>query len=169
MMMSGLLALTELTVSDVRMPPALLEASLGLFAINAIVEGAITLSVVRAIERLRSGGPQLAVGTSPAIAAAGAAWKNALAVMAIATVFLASVGVLIASALPDGLEHVAKTLGMPFGAHSFLHSPLRDYHIQVLGTSWLSRASAGLIGLVFIYVICALGGHLLGRGRRLYS
>ena len=168
-MMSGLLALAELTLSDVRMPPALLEASLGLFAINAIAEGAITVSVVRAIERLRSGEPQLAGGPSTELATSRAAWKNVLPALAVSAVLLASVGVLVASALPDGLEHVAKTLGVPFGAHPFLHSPLRDYQIQVLGNSWLSRASAGLVGLLLIYVVCALGGHLLGRARRSYS
>ena len=168
-MVSGLLALTELTLSDVRMPPALLEASLGLFAINAAIEGAITVSVVRAIERLRAGGPSLAVETPISHEAPRHMWKNALTAMGLAAVILASVGVLVASALPDGLEHVAKTLGMPFGAHPFLHAPLRDYQIQALGTSWLSRASAGLVGLVLIYVVCALGGYLLGRGRRSYS
>jgi len=168
-MMSGLLALAELTLSDIRMPPVLLEASLGLFAINAIVEGAITVSVVRAIDRLRSDGPQLAVGPSAAPMTSRAAWKNVLLAMAIAAVFLASAGVLVASALPDGLEHVAKALGVPFGAHPFLHSPLRDYQIRALGNSWLSRATAGLVGLILIYVVCALGGHLLGRSRRSYS
>ncbi len=166
-MMSGLLALAELTLSNVRMPPALLEASLGLFAINAIAEGAITVSVVRAIERLRSGGAQLSMGPSNVVDRA--VWKNVFPAMAIAAVFLASIGVLVASALPDGLEHLAKALGMPFGAHPILHAPLSDYQIRMLGTSWLSRASAGLVGLFLIYIVCALGGHLLGRGRRSYS
>jgi cobalt/nickel transport system permease protein len=168
-MMSGLLALTELTLSDVRMPPALLEASLGLFAVNAVIEGAITASVVRAIERLRSGGPSLTIETSTDSRTPRDMWKNVLTAMAMAAVLLASVGVLIASALPDGLAYLAKTLGMPFGAQPLLHAPLRDYHIQALGESWLSRASAGLVGLILIYIVCALGGYLLGRGRRSYS
>lgn len=168
-MMSGLLALAELTLSGVRMPSALLEASLGLFAINAIAEGAITVSVVRAIERLHAGTAPLAIGPSASIRIHRSAWKNILPAVAIGAVFLASAGILLASALPDGLEHVAQALGMPFGAHPLFHSPLGDYQIQALGTGWFSRASAGLIGLLLIYLVCVLGGHLLARGRRSYS
>lgn len=168
-MMSGVLALTELTLSDVRMPATLLEVSLGLFAVNALAEGAITVSVVRAIERLQPSGSPAAVGPYAGAEMTRAGWKSVLPAMGMAALFLASIGVLVASSLPDGLEHLAKALGMPFGAQPLLHSPLSNYEIHALGTNWLSRAGAGLAGLILIYVICALGGHLLGRGRRSYS
>lgn len=168
-MMSGVLALTELTLSNVRMPAPLLEASLGLFAVNALAEGAITVSVVRAIERLQSNGSPVVIGSDGGTTAGRPAWKSVLPAMGLAALFLASIGVLAASSLPDGLEHLAKALGMPFGVHPVLRSPLSDYRIHALGTNWFSRASAGLAGLVLIYIVCALGGHLLGRARRSYS
>lgn len=167
-LVSGLLALSELTLSGVRMPTALLDASLGLFLVNAIVEGAITVSVLRAIERLHPDATQLAIGP-PSPPRTRFLWKSLIPAFGLTSVLLASVGVLIASTSPDGLEHLANALGIPFGAYPMLHSPLGDYQIQALGTTWLSRAGAGLIGLLLIYLVCALGGHLLGRGRRSYS
>ncbi|HSU33432.1 MAG TPA: energy-coupling factor ABC transporter permease [Bryobacteraceae bacterium] len=167
-LVSGVLALSELTLSGVHMPTALLDASLGLFLVNAVVEGAITVSVLRAIEQLQPGATQLELG-SESPRPARSVWKSLVPAFALASILLASVGVLIASTLPDGLEHLAKALGIPFGGYPTLHSPLSEYQIQALGTSWLSRAGAGLIGLLLIYLVCALGGHLLGRGRRSYS
>jgi ABC-type Co2+ transport system permease subunit len=55
-LVSGILALAELLLSGIRMPSTLIGASLGLFAVNAILEGAITVSVLRAIERLNPAG-----------------------------------------------------------------------------------------------------------------
>src|SRR6185437_12223989 len=54
-LVSGILALSELAISGIRMPGTLLAASFGLFTVNAILEGAITVSVLRAIERLNPG------------------------------------------------------------------------------------------------------------------
>src|SRR4051794_18938569 len=46
-LVSGVLALSELLVSGIRMPSTLIAVSLALFAVNAVLEGAITLSVLR--------------------------------------------------------------------------------------------------------------------------
>jgi hypothetical protein len=92
-----------------------------------------------------------------------------LGVMALGTVTVAMVGILIASRLPDGLEHLALRLGIPFGGGVPFESPLRDYQLQSFGATWFSRASAGLLGLVLIYFVCVFGGFLLTRARRSYS
>ncbi len=167
-LVSGVLALAELLLSGIRMPGALIEVSLGLFTVNALVEGAITLSVLGAIEHLN---PGLALGSMSGRqtpATTGAAWRKLTAVVAFASVTLAALGVLFASTLPDGLERLAAKLGMPFG-QAFFRSQLADYEIRALGKNWLSRASAGLAGLLLIYAVCTLGGHLLSRARRSYS
>ena len=164
---AGVLALTELVVSGIRIPGTLLAISLGLFTVNALIEGAITLSVLRAIERLNPAaceGASCVMNTSPV-----PVWRRVIPVLGIASVTLAAFGILIASTLPDGLEHVAKHLGMPFGAHPLFHSPLSDYRIYALGPNWFSRVGAGLLGLLLVYLVCALGGHLLSRVRRSYS
>jgi cobalt/nickel transport system permease protein len=163
---SGILALTELTLSGIRMPATLLEASLGLFTINAVLEGAITVSVLRAIERLNPGISEAGLTVSPV--ANGIGWRKVAGAIAAASLILGAGGVLVASTLPDGLEHLAKSLGMPFG-HAVLHSPVSAYQIHALGATWFSRAIAGLAGLVLIYAVCTIGGHLLGRMRRSYS
>ncbi len=165
---SGVLALSELTLSGIRMPGTLLGASLGLFTINAILEGAITVSVLRAIERLNPGITDSVFGKTESIGSYSSRWPKAVAGLAAASLVLAAGGVLIASTLPDGLENVAKTLGMRFGQPAFV-SPLRYYRIEAFGSEWFSRTAAGIFGLVLIYVICALGGHLLARARRSYS
>jgi len=165
---SGVLALAELTLSGIRMPATLLGASLGLFAINAILEGVITVSVLGAIERLNPGITDTVFGNAESITGHPFRWPTAVAALAAGSLVLAAGGILIASTLPDGLENVAKTLGMPFGQPSF-RSPLGYYRIQALGPEWFSRAAAGILGLVLIYAVCALGGRLLARARRSYS
>src|SRR5580704_11589181 len=52
---SAALALFELLRSGVRMPPAVLTVSIGLFVGSAIAEGAITLAIVQALEALQPG------------------------------------------------------------------------------------------------------------------
>jgi cobalt/nickel transport system permease protein len=55
LLVSALLALTELLLSDVPMPPAILAVSISLFVVSAVMEGAITLIVVQALERIQPG------------------------------------------------------------------------------------------------------------------
>src|SRR3954468_14392445 len=50
---SAVLALAELLLSGVRMPGPVLGASLGVFAISALLEGAITMTVVSALEGIQ--------------------------------------------------------------------------------------------------------------------
>ncbi len=164
---SGILALTELTLSGIRIPATLLQASLALFAVNAILEGAITVSVVRAISRLNPGVAETGLSRDPGVST-GTGWQKVAGAICAASLVLAAGGVLIASSLPDGLEHLTNALGMPWG-HAVLHSPVSNYQVHVLGATWFSRAMAGLAGLAIIYAVCTIGGHLLGRMRRSYS
>lgn len=168
-LLSGLLALGELLLSGIRMPSTLIAISLALFGVNAILEGAITVSVLRAIERLN---PTLTRGASDGIPLPGSLkplLPRLVSSVALASVTLAAAGIWFASRLPDGLEQLAQKLGLPFGAERMFRSPLSDYQVAALGGNWFSRASAGLLGLAFIYLVCALGGHLIARGRRSYS
>ncbi len=88
---------------------------------------------------------------------------------AIVSIVLTSAGMMFASALPDGIEHLAKRLQIDFSTGSILHAPLRDYQVQMLGASSFSRIGAGLIGLLLVYFVCAIGSYLLTRTRRSYS
>lgn len=169
-LISGTAALAELLISGIRMPAALIAISLLLFTVNALIEGAITVSVLKAVERLGlttfladEDKRRSEIRTSPR------RWGAVIPAAAAGALVLALCGVFIASLLPDGLEHLANALRVPFGAHPLFQAPMRDYKIPALGANWLSRASAGLLGLLVIYCVCALGGVLLGRARRSYS
>jgi cobalt/nickel transport system permease protein len=165
---SGILALAELRLSGNPISSILLVISLGLFAINALAEGAITVSVLRALERVSPELPsQLSPSAHPSVSRPMR--YRSIGAIAVISIVLTTAGIAVASTLPDGLEHLAERLQVHFSTSSTLHSPLRDYQIQMLGSSWFSRVSAGLIGLLLVYFACAIGGYLLTRTRRSYS
>jgi cobalt/nickel transport system permease protein len=162
-MTSGIAALSELLVSGVRISPALVELSLIVFFVNAVIEGAITVSVLRAIERLSPAG-RLAIAQQTRTSSS---WRPVIAAGGAVSAVLAAGAVVLASTLPDGLERLALTLHVPFEKR--FHSPLSGYRLSAVHEDWLSRATAGLAGLIVIYIVCAIGGKLLGRARRSYS
>jgi len=149
------LAIAELLLSGVAIPAPILWVSTGLFTITAALEGAITLAVVRGIEALNPGLIRQRTTTR----------SSTLAILAVAAVWLAAVGIIFASSYPDGLEKLAQNLGLASKARNLFTTPLADYSIRQLGSSWLSRASAGLAGLALIYGACLLFGRLISRRR----
>jgi hypothetical protein len=161
-MVSGLLALTELSISGIRIPPGLLVISGTLFLANAVMEGAITATVLRAIERLT---PE----TSPVVSDRPFRFRRAVIATGLAALVLGSAGLLIASAAPDGLEHLTAQLGLTQSTVAIFQSPLADYQWRALGSTYLSRATAGLTGIFIIYTACLVGSRLLARVRRTYS
>ena len=155
-LVSGCFALSELALSGVPMPGRLVSISLALFLVSALMEGAITLAAVSAIERLGTRG--LEGNLTPR-----AAGSRVLGAFAIAAVLLVAAGVLVASAAPENLERVAAQFGIAAHAPVWLHAPLADYEWKGLASVWLRKASAGLAGLALIYGVCALTGRLLAR------
>jgi cobalt/nickel transport system permease protein len=154
-LVAALLALAELLVSGIRMPPAILGVSLALFLVSAAIEGAITLAVVEGIERLRSRGSATAAPAgSPVLIAVG-----------IAAVLLAGGAMLFASTAPDGLESLAERIGIAGLATSLLASPLSNYTAHWMGASWMARTAAGLAGLVLIGTVAAVLGWMAARKR----
>jgi cobalt/nickel transport system permease protein len=151
-LISGCLALSELLASGVPMPRRMLLVSIGLFLVSAVIEAAITLAVVRAIERLNP------AWVYPIKARrAPAAGSRTLGVVAIAAVVLVVAGILIASTAPEVIEKLA------VASPQWMHSPLADYQVAGIESPWLKRALAGLAGLGLIYGACALGGRWMKR------
>jgi cobalt/nickel transport system permease protein len=136
-LVSALLALTELLVSGVPLPRPALAVTLGLFAMNALAEGAITAAVLEGIYRLNAGFIRPAQGMRP----------RTLAVVALAAALLAAVGVLVASTHPDGIERLLHR------APGLLDAP------------WFRKTAEGLAGVVAIFVLTALAGRLIARRR----
>jgi cobalt/nickel transport system permease protein len=149
-LVSALAALSELLLSGVRMPGSVLVVSLGIFVVSAVLEGAITLTVVQALERIQPGYVRKPVpGRSFALGAVG--------VMAI---LLATVGTLFASTNPDGLERLAGQIGIAAREAVLLAAPMPDYR-----SPWLGKAGAGLAGILLIFVACQVIGRVVSRRR----
>jgi cobalt/nickel transport system permease protein len=132
-MASSVLALAELLISGVRMPGPVLGLSLAVFLISALLEGAITLAVIQALEAMQPGSVRQPTGGR----------RLALCVTAAVAVLLVAVGVLFASTAPDGIE---RALG-----------------VAVADASWLRKAGTGLLGLAVLFVTCTVFGRLAAK------
>jgi cobalt/nickel transport system permease protein len=155
LLVSALLALLELTLSGVPMPPAILTVSLGLFVISALLEGAITLAVIQALESIQPGFLRQPKG----ITARGALTLAASAIV------LAGGGMFIASARPDGIEGLARKTGIWSQVTTIFRTPLTDYQAGFVSSPWLAKALAGLTGLFVVYVLCAVISRILTASR----
>jgi cobalt/nickel transport system permease protein len=134
-MTSACLALGQLLISGVPMTGGVLWASLGLFVVSALIEGAITVAAVRAIERLN---PVWVAGPRPSS-------SRTVAGVGLAALMLVVVGTLIASAAPDGIQR------------------LTGQGVDSLG--WPQRSMVGLAGLAMLFALVYLGGKLKSRRR----
>jgi hypothetical protein len=83
--------------------------------------------------------------------------------LAVAALLLAVVGVMVASAYPDGLEKLAQQAGIAAGARTLFQTPFSDYETAFVQSPWLRKASAGVAGLALIYGVCLALGHAVGR------
>lgn len=139
---SALMALSELLISGVRMPPSVLGLSIALFVVSAILEGAITLAVIQALEVIQ-----------PNFVRKPAAGRSAGIALAVTAIALAAVGVLYAATGPDGIEKLGQ-------ARTLLSTPFSGYETAFLQSSWLRKATSGLAGLALIYGACMVIGRV---------
>lgn len=81
---------------------------------------------------------------------------------------LAGVVSYFASAHPDGLEHVAETLGFDTtaGDHGTEASPFADYGTSGVDNGFLSGGIAGVVGVVLVGAVMWAVLALLRRGRK---
>jgi len=154
-LVSAILALAELLISGVKMPGAVLGVSLALFVVSGLLEGGITLAVIQALESIQPG----------FIRKPAAGRSFALGAVSVGAVLLAAVGVLFASAAPDGIERLGRETGIAAHARTLLETPLSGYEVTFLHSSWAGRAAAGLAGLALIYIACLAIGRAVARHR----
>ncbi len=152
-LVSACLAISELLLSGVAIPAAALGLSLVVFLVTAMLEGAITLAVFQSLESLDPGW----------VRPGAAVPRRALGALATAAVLLACVGVLVASAAPDGLERLADQVGIADRARSLIATPLADYELRGLASSRLGKAAAGLAGLALVYGVCVVVSRRMTR------
>jgi cobalt/nickel transport system permease protein len=139
---SACLALGELRVSGVPIPPRLFWISLALFGLSALIEGAITLAAARAIARLN---PVWIREAAPLRPRALAAFAACAAVVAIA-------GVSIASRAPDALQILLPRETAPLAGGPLLEG-------------WPQRAAGAFFAMMLIYGACIAIGRRLARPR----
>jgi cobalt/nickel transport system permease protein len=154
-MTAAALALSELLLSGVELPPAMLTVSLAWFLVSAVIEGALTMAVATALERIQPGclkRPQ----------ANNRAWIAAAA----AALVLGAFGWLIASERPDGLEALALRAGISDRVISLIASPMGEYQASFIANPAISKTVAGLAGLIVIYVLCTAVSRALAAARR---
>jgi cobalt/nickel transport system permease protein len=144
---SGSLALWQLSLSGVALSDAAVGIALALFLATGFIEGAITVAAFRAICRLSPG----------AIPERSPVSFQARAAVAMLALLLVTGGAWMASAAPDGLQHLAAKVGLE--EHGvWTAAPFAGYELSGVGPGWLQKSAAGLIGVVCIYAVCALGG-----------
>ena len=72
---------------------------------------------------------------------------------------------MVASAHPDGLEKLARDIGIASRERVLLATPLADYQAGFFASPWLRKAAAGLAGLALILGACLLLGRFAARKR----
>lgn len=146
------LALGQILLSGAAMPWSVVSLSLVFFLITAGMEGAITLAVFEAIERL-----------NPRWVAEPAGPRRAWGLLAAMALTMGLAGALFASASPDVLHRLTEQIGVAQRATLTLAGPLPDYELPGNGAPWIRRAGAGLCGIVLIYALCLVSARLLRR------
>ncbi len=90
--------------------------------------------------------------------------RRAVWAIAIVTLVLVTVGVLVSSAWPDGLERVAASLGFASrGTVVAPVSPFANYEARFFHSRWAAQVSAGLLGVALLYAFGMLFGRSLRR------
>ncbi|HWQ57086.1 MAG TPA: energy-coupling factor ABC transporter permease [Bryobacteraceae bacterium] len=148
-LVGALLAISELLLSGIPMPGAVLGVSLGLFMVSAVLEGAITVAVVGALEGMQPDFVHQPSGRRSYV----------LGALASAAILLSVVGVLFASANPDGLEKLAADVGIASRAKTLFATPLADYEAGFFESPWARKAGAGMAGLVLMFGASVLLGR----------
>jgi cobalt/nickel transport system permease protein len=147
-LVSGAAALAELLLSGVPIRGTGILVTMGFFLVMAAVEGAITLAVMEALEGMQPGFVRKPEGRR----------SMAMGALGVSALLLATVGVLFAASAPDPIEKLGRS-------RRIFSTVLADYQTTVLHNPWLSKATAGLAGLLLIYAACLLIGRVVARHR----
>jgi hypothetical protein len=128
----------------------------GIHVLIGLGEAAITALVLAAVARTRPDLLPWGEAASPAMRA-GEVVAYGLTVALALAVFVAP----FACPWPDGLEHVAETLGFAERAGEAAPAPLPDYAVPGVGAESVSTAIAGLAGTAAAFAVSFLLARVL--------
>lgn len=153
-LVSAGLAMSQILLSGVPVTTPLLQLSAGLFTLAALAEGAITVAVLSAIEKI-----------NPDWVCRPAARRNrVLTLVGAASVAVAIASIFVASTDPDALERIQIHIGVtPTGA--LLSTPFADYRFASIVSDNAAKAVAGLVGLALVYAVCTAVGRVVAQRR----
>lgn len=147
------MAIVELLLSGIPMHGAVLSTSLIVFAAAGVAEAVITVAIVRALERMH---PRF-------VRAPEGSRSRALALAGAGVAVLAAVGIVIASAAPDGLEKLAEEAGFAARVQTLAPALMPDYQIPGGGPEWMRKVIAALAGLGLMLFVSFGVARLLWR------
>ena len=145
---AGLCAL-ELWWSGTYQLDVVLPAMLIVHSFIGIGEALISGSVVAFLLRVR---PDLLYASRTATYEKSSARQLAVAGLAVA-LFVAFCLAPLASAAPDGLEHVAAGLGAAEAVRAPWAIPFADYQVGGIHAVWLATSLAGVVGTLTVFVL----------------
>ena len=151
-LVSGSLALGEILLSGIPLPGAVTSAALLFFLVGAIVEGVLTVLVVRGIDAI-----------NPAWIRRPTESGTVTRVLAASAAALGCGGFLLASTNPDGLEKVAEQLGIANRAVTVVSAPFPDYQFMLAASEPVGKIAAAIVGLVLAYFVCLVVAKTVGR------
>lgn len=155
-LVASLLAALEIGLSGVVPVGTALTSMLLVHLPIGLAEGVATASIISALERLR---PDLLSGFEQPH------WSRQGIVGAVGAIaVLATLAVMFASSNPDGLEHVAETLGFSSQAFAALPAPFPDYQVHD-GDPLGVRIGVAFFGLLMVSGSLALVNRLIRRSR----
>lgn len=152
-LVSAGLALIQLLLSGVKMGGTILGLSVAFFIVSAALEGAISVVVVRAVERLHPGWIRKPIAFR----------SSAFALLGVVAILLAALGVLFASQSPDGIQKLTQQAGISAHATNLFAAPLAEYELHGLSSPWLRRALGGLAGIFVIFAVCFVIARVIAR------
>lgn len=118
----------------------------GVHAVIGVLEGILTAVVIQMLH-IRRPDLLMGIGDGPeATRTSGAGVNVTLVVGGVLSLILAAAVVHLASAAPDGLEHVLESAGVKEGA-PWLSAPMPDYRFPWL-RGWAGKSLAGLFGVL---------------------
>jgi cobalt/nickel transport system permease protein len=151
-LVSGTLALLQILLSGIQMPAVVLSAALLFFTAGALIEGILTIVVVRGIERM-----------NPAWIRRPGEFGTTVKVLAVASLVVACSAFVIASTQPDSLEKLAEHLGIADRATALAASPFADYELASMPSNPLGKIAAAIAGVALVYLVCVAVGKVFSR------